>query len=392
MDEKEAWIALNAIPNVGSITFQRLLSKFGSASAIFSSSCEDITKLAGLNPKVAENIKKFDVSFFLKNELSLINRYKVEIILAKDSNYPGLLKEIYSYPLVLYIRGHLNPHPTTSIAIVGTRYPTGYGQNVAKKFGEELAKLKITVVSGLAKGIDTAAHLGTLCGGGYTIAVLGCGVNVAYPPENKNLMDQIIEKGAIISEFAMSKPPEKRNFPIRNRVISGLSIGTIVIEAASKSGSLITADYALDQGREVFALPGNINSQNSQGTNSLIKQGAKLVTGILDVLEEIAPQMINNLMDKPFPERNDKTGISQNNIEETVDSPTTQPFNHSTAQLSFSNDEKIIYQTLREHPLHIDEITRKTSLPVGKVLGFLTTLELKGAVEQVTANHFVRKC
>jgi DNA processing protein len=269
-----------------------------------------------------------------------------------------MLREIEDAPMVIYLKGDTQPQDRYAIAIVGSRKPTHYGESVAENISEELASMGFTIVSGMARGIDALSHKGALSAGGRTIAVLGSGLDVPYPSENKMLMDRIASSGCVISEFPPGTPPDKENFPRRNRLISGLSLGTLVIEATSESGSLITARYALEQGREVFAVPGNITSSTSEGTNELIKKGAILARKAEDIIEELAPVLKGYIRSK------DKVKVE------------------------VTEEEKNLCNLLSGEPKQIDIISRESGLPSSKVLGILLGLELKGAVRQTTGKRF----
>lgn len=281
-----------------------------------------------------------------------------------DETYPSRLKNIYDPPPVLYVRGQLRKEDEVAVAIVGSRKTSSYGRAMTERVSQELATRGVTIVSGMARGIDSVAHQGAISAGGRTIAVLGCGVDVVYPPENRNLFQDIIDHGAILSEFPMGSPPEGSHFPKRNRVISGLSVGVVVVEAGQRSGSLITANYALEQGRDVFAVPGNIGMASSRGTNQLIKQGAKLVESSQDILIEITPQWQK---------------------EDEITPPAKDPANH------LPEEERGLYGLLTETPIHIDEIIRESQLEPGRVMSLLLELELKGFVSQWPGRCFSRK-
>jgi DNA processing protein len=269
-----------------------------------------------------------------------------------------MLKETGDAPVMLYTKGAILPQDRFAIAIVGSRKLTHYGASVAEKISQDLALMGFTVVSGMARGVDSISHKGALRAGGRTIAVLGSGPDVPYPPENKTLLEKIAGSGSVISEFPPGTPPDKENFPRRNRLISGLSFGVLVIEASADSGALITARYALEQGREVFAVPGNITSPNSEGTNELIKRGALLTRKAEDIVEELAPVL------KGFIRARDKIKIE------------------------ITNEEKGICGLLSGEPKQIDIISRESGLPPSKALGILLGLELKGAVKQITGKRF----
>jgi DNA processing protein len=358
------WLALSLTPGVGSIFIKRLLDRFKTPEAIFRAPMKELLKIEGLGEKVAREIQKGPLEKVVERELSLLKEVGGKIITLKDEDYPRRLKDIYDPPGLLYVRGELRREDELAVAIVGSRKTSPYGRGITEKIGQDLARHGVTVVSGMARGIDSVAHMGTLQGGGRTIAVLGCGVDVIYPSENRNLFYQIIEHGAILSEFPMGSPPEGGHFPRRNRIISGLSIGVVIVQASAESGSLITASYALEQGREVFAVPGNIGAEGSRGTNQLIKEGAKLVESTEDILEEILPQW-----------RREK-GTTRKTETPVPDLP---------------EEEKVLYSLLGETPLHIDAIIRESQLDPGKVSSLLLNLELKGLISQWPGKYFSKK-
>jgi DNA processing protein len=284
------WLALNLTSGVGSTLFKRLLDRFKTPEAVFRAPVKELLKIEGLGEKVAEEIRKGPLEKAVEKELKLLKEIGGTIITLEDEAYPERLKAIYDPSPLLYVRGELKKEDALAISIVGSRKTSPYGRWITEKVSQDLARHGVTIVSGMARGIDSVAHWGAISGGGRTLAVLGCGVDVIYPRENRNLFGQIIDHGAILSEFPMGSPPEGSHFPKRNRMISGLSLGVVVVQADTGSGSLITAGYALEQGREVFAIPGNVGAEGSRGTNQLIKEGAKLVESSEDILEEILPQ------------------------------------------------------------------------------------------------------
>jgi len=358
------WLALTLTPGVGSILIKRLLDRFKTAESVFRAPLKELLKIEGLGEKVAGEIRKGPLEKAVKRELSLLEEVGGKIVTLKDDDYPKRLKDIYDPPALLYLRGELRREDELAIAIVGSRKTSPYGRWITEKIGEDLARHGITVVSGMARGIDSVAHKGALQGGGRTVAVLGCGVDVIYPSENRNLFYQIIEQGAILSEFPMASPPEGGHFPRRNRIISGLSFGVVIVQASAKSGSLITAGYALEQGREVFAVPGNVGAEGSRGTNQLIKEGAKLVESSEDILEEILPQW-----------RGEGEAVQK----------------AETPVPGLTEEEKILYGLLEETPLHIDAIIRESRWDPGKVSSLLLNLELKGLISQLPGKCFSKK-
>lgn len=294
----------------------------------------------------------------LKREWKLIKKDGVTVLPFYHEDYPESLKNIYDPPIVLYVKGDIAFKRSINIAFVGSRRASNYGMDMCRKLSLECGRIGITIVSGLARGIDSQAHKAALEAGGRTIAVLGSGLAHVYPPENKGLADKISESGAVVSEFPMETHPAARNFPIRNRVISGLSAGVVVVEAADKSGALITADCALEQGRDVFAVPGKAGSVTAAGVHRLIRTGAKLVERAEDILEELNPSLI--------PESKKIT-------------------------LRLSGAEKIIYDTLSDEPSHIDDITDRSKLATKDVIGLLTVLESKRLIKELPGKNFVSR-
>lgn len=358
------WLALSLTPGVGGILIKRLLDHFKTPEAVFQASMKELLQIEGLGEKVAKEIQKGPVEKKVEKELSLLGEVGGKMMTINDESYPTRLKEIYDPPPLLYVRGELKKEDELAVAIVGSRKTTPYGRWITEKMGQELARHGITIVSGMARGIDSLAHLGALSGGGRTVAVLGCGVDVVYPRENRNLFNKIIDRGAVLSEFPMGSPPEGGHFPRRNRIISGLSIGVVVVQAGMESGSLITANYALEQGREVFAVPGNVGSESSRGTHQLIKEGAKLVESSEDILEEILPQW-----------------KKEREVPDKAESPAWD----------LTEEERVLYDQLGETPLHIDVLIRESQFDPGKVSSLLLNLELKGLISQWPGKCFSKK-
>ncbi len=358
------WLALNLTPGIGSTLMRRLLDRFNTPEAVFHAPMKELSKIEGLGEKVAQEIRKGPLEKVVERELSLLREVGGRVITLKDEEYPKRLKDIYDPPALLYVRGALKKEDEFAISIVGSRKTTPYGRWFTEKVSQELARHGLTIVSGMARGIDSLAHWGAISGGGRTIAVLGCGVDVIYPSENRNLFAKMIDRGAILSEFPMGSPPEGGHFPRRNRIISGLSLGVVVVQASEKSGSLITAGYALEQGREVFAVPGNVGTESSRGTHRLIKEGAKLVESSEDILEEILPQWRGGRETTP------KVEIPRPDLTE---------------------EEKVLYELLSETPLHIDVMIRESRMDPGKVSSLLLNLELKGMISQWPGKCFSKK-
>ena len=365
------WIALKSIAGVGNITFPALVDRFGSLPAIFAAPVSKLNEIPGISKNIAAGIVGFNDWGKVKAELELIDKNEIKIITYQDELYPAKLMNIYDRPPFLYVRGNLNKNDI-NIAVVGSRLASTYGKYTTEKISRELALKGLTIVSGMARGIDSVAHRGALTAHGRTIAVLGSGLDVIYPPENKKLFTDIIQNGAVISEFPPGTPPLSANFPTRNRIISGMSYGVVIVEAGEKSGSLITARLALEQGREVFAVPGSIDSAGSRGTNKLIKQGAKLIENIDDILEEIFPQFDGTIVLKP-------PSVSNSGV-----------IAAKPAEILSTVDQKII-SYISGSRVHIDDLISSTGLSSADILGALTTLELKGIIQQHSGKFFSLK-
>ncbi len=356
------WVGLSSIPGVGRATFRKLVKQFGSPEQALNASRKDLLAVAGVSRKVVEAMDSFAWREQAERELDKASDAGVSLITADSSEYPGCLKNIPDPPLYLYVKGALKPGDERAVAIVGTRKPTHYGTSVTHRLASELAFAGFTVVSGMARGIDTQAHSGALAAKGRTIAVLGCGIDVAYPPENRELMERISSCGAVVTENPFGTKPEAGYFPARNRVISGLARGTVIIEASNDSGSLITARYSLEQNRKLFAVPGNIGSPTSRGTNSLIKGGALLVERTEDILSALGTQQRGR-----------------------VPGATTRPLPALTPE------EEIVLKCVTTEPKHIDVIMAESRTSPGKLSGVLVKLELKGLAKQLAGKYFVRE-
>ncbi|MEW5948957.1 MAG: DNA-processing protein DprA [Thermodesulfobacteriota bacterium] len=372
MDDLYYWMALHLIPGIGGVTYRQLIKVFGTPEEVFKAKETELTAIKGIRSATIEAIRNIASKERAAQELKLIRKYGVRILTFQDGAYPQNLANIYDAPALLYIKGNLSEADTFSVAVVGSRHATYYGQKAAEGLCRSLAGHGLTIVSGMARGIDTAAHLGALRGKGRTIAVLGSGLDIVYPEENKDLYHRIIENGAVISEYPLGTPPEPKNFPIRNRIISGLALGTVIVEATGKSGSLITANLALEQGREVFAVPGSINSLRSTGTHKLIKQGAKLVESAEDIVEELRP--LKKFSPGPVLQGKKTTNCPPACIPRDI-----------------LPEERDILALVEEYPQHIDELVRRGNLVVQKVSSILLNLELKGLVQQLPGKLFVRK-
>lgn len=360
MNDLQALVSLNIIPQIGSVRLEALLKSFQSPQNIFQASFDDLAQVVG--QKIAQNIISFDPRL-TENDLVLAGRAGAKVVTLFDPEYPQALKEIPGRPIVLYILGQILAQDNLALGIVGSRRASLYGLNSARIFAQELASCGVTIVSGLARGVDTYAHRGALKVKGRTIAVMGSGFSHIYPQENLELAKEIASSGAVISEFSMEAAPLACNFPRRNRLISGLSRGVLVTEAARNSGALITADFALEQGREVFALPGRIDSEGSTGTNYLLKQGAKLVTCCADIFEEL------DLV---------PAGRKEENI--------------STAgqKTECSVDVGLLYDYIGREPVAIDELIERSALSTQQVLSAVLQLQFKKLIRELPGKQFMR--
>jgi DNA processing protein len=367
-DKLKYWLALKSIAGIGNIVFPALIDNFGTLQAIFSASAAQLQAAPGITKKAAAGIAGFKDWDVIKKDLELIENAGIDIVTYQDELYPAKLLDIYDRPPFLYVKGKLK-NDDVNISIVGSRLASTYGKYTTERISRDLALRGVTIVSGLARGIDSAAHRGALTAQGRTIAVLGTGLDIIYPPENKKLFAAICENGAVVSEFPLSTPPRACNFPARNRIISGMSYGVVVVEAGEKSGSLITARLALEQGREVFAVPGTIDSAGSRGTNKLIKQGAKLIENTDDILEEILPQLEKTKIPEALSVSSEETCIVKNN--ENLNSIDRQIIAH-----------------LSNNRLHIDELIAITNVAPGDILSSLMKLELNGLIKQYPGKFF----
>lgn len=351
------WIGFNIVPGIGSARFQMLLDHFGDLESAWYANAKDLGK-AGLDRRAIRNLLDVRHRLDLDHEMAKVERAGVAVYTWDHPSYPSLLSHIHHPPPVLYVKGTLRSEDEWAVSVVGTRRATVYGREAARLLAGDLARNGVTVISGLARGIDTHAHKAALDAGGRTIAVLGCGIDVVYPAENAKLAQAIVEHGALVTEYALGTPPESSNFPPRNRIISGLSLGTVVVEAGEGSGALITADYALEQGRDVFAVPGNIFHRGARGTNRLIQQGAKPVLAVEDILEELNLTMISQHQE----------------VRQII------PENETEAQL---------LSHLSAEPVHIDDLQQGSGLPITVVSSTLALMELKGLIRQVGGMNYV---
>jgi len=353
------WVWLNSLPGIGARKGGQLIEYFGEPEIIWHLDRGELSKAPFVTPLMMNQLLDINLRQEVDRIMERIQKNGISVITVKDYSYPCYLKNIHDPPIVLYAKGSLS-NADKCIAIVGSRRATSYGLNTAEKLSESLAQCGITVVSGMARGIDSYAHRGALKGRGKTVAVMGCGLDKPYPPENRDLMLRITENGAAISEYPPGTPPLQANFPARNRIISGMCLGVVVIEAGERSGSLITADFALEQGRDVFAVPGNVNSYNSRGTNKLIKEGAKVVTCVQDILEEI----------------NEGWYVASDGMPGDGTGKKTKP-------RQLDSEERLIFDCLEAEPLHIDVLAQKSGLRINTLNSLLVMMELKGIVQQL---------
>lgn len=379
------WIALRSVRGIGNLGFLSLLESFKSPREAFLASYDELIAVPGIGSKTASHIKSFQNWRKSEQELNQLNSLDIQVITFHDECYPELLKNIYDPPPLLYVKGTLTDEDL-NIALVGSRMASTYGLYTTERLSRELALNGITVVSGMARGIDSAAHRGALAGRGRTLAVLGCGLDIIYPPENKNLYEEITASGAVISEFAPGTPPNASNFPLRNRIISGLSLGVVVVEANERSGSLITARIALEQGREVFAVPGSIDSRRSRGSHKLIKEGAKLIENVGDILEDILPQ-IERGDQEAVPDRSPEKAATAERVHFTGKSLKTSEL----PEYPFSENEERIFSILTDKPIHLDAIIEKSGLNVTETLNSLLHLELYDEILQLPGKLYQRK-
>lgn len=365
MTDRDCCILLNSVPGLGTPSLRRLLEGLGSYAAVFKASEKELTQAGGIRNSLAQKIIKAARNpGIVEDELKSCARLGCEIVTREDEAYPLMLRLIVDPPLALYIKGKWQVPPGCAIAVVGSRGASFYGKEMAGRLSYDLALRGVTIVSGLARGIDAASHAGALKASGKTLAVLGSGLGCLYPPEHEALAERIAESGAVLSEYPMMTQPVPYNFPRRNRIISGLSLGVVVVEASAKSGALITADCALEQGREVFAVPGPANSVTSQGTHRLLKQGARLVTSVEDIIEEL--------------------GLTV----ETAARPSEKP--QKAAAGYFSDEEKRMLALISDEPCAIDSLIEKSGKEPSQAASLLVKLELKGKIRQLPGKYFVQ--
>ncbi|MCK4857855.1 MAG: DNA-processing protein DprA [candidate division Zixibacteria bacterium] len=359
-DPRFFWLALKTVPQIGTVRYNVLIKKFGSPKAALDALPSELKQLPDFGEKVIASLKSEIDYQEASQQLDILKKSEARLVTILDEEYPAALKQIYDPPPYLLAKGELKAENSQAVAIVGSRVCTVYGRQIAEKLAAGLAEVGLTIVSGLARGIDSIAHRAAIGAGGHTIAVLGCGLNVYYPPENKSLYQQIAESGAVITEFPFGTKPEKYNFPFRNRIISGLSQGVIVVEAGRASGALSTAHHALEQNREVFAVPGNISSPASHGANELLKQGAILTTSVADVLLAL--------------------GLD----------PSQKRKKPAAAVDKLPEAERKVYNLLTDQPLQVDNISESLDQPVAEVLALLLSLEMADLVRQLPGKLFLR--
>jgi len=357
MNEKHYWLGFNLVKGIGAVRLRALKDYFGDLEKAWEATSPQLRE-TGLSAKIVENIIKIRSSVNLENYYKNLLSNGITVVISDEDNYPNRLKEIDQPPPVLYIRGEIVEDDFWAVAVVGTRRVTAYGRQVTDELASYLAQNGITVISGMARGVDAIAHQSAIRAGGRTIAVLGSGVDRIYPPEHRSLSDQIIDQGAMLSDYAPGTPPDSSNFPPRNRIISGLSMAVVVVEAAETSGALITANFAGDQGRDVFAVPGNIFAPQSKGTNRLIQQGAHPLLSGRDLLDNLNLTRVNE----------------QRIIRRVMPTDTT---------------EANVLNVLGREPKHVDEIRSQTGLPIESVSAALVMMELKGMVQQVGGMNYI---
>jgi DNA processing protein len=348
---------------LGGVALQGLIAAFGSAAKAWAASPEALRQVSGIGPAIAEAMRRFPWERMLRQDQARVDQAGLTTIVWGDPDYPPRLQAVASAPPVLYVRGRLTPEDEAAVAVVGSRRATAYGEEMARELARELGRRGLTIVSGLARGIDAAAHRGAIEVGGRTVAVLGCGLDQIYPPEHRELADGVAGSGALLSEFPLGAPPLRPHFPRRNRVISGLSLGVVVVEAGVESGALITAHHALEQGREVFAVPGRVHARYSEGCNRLIKAGAKLVETWEDVLVELVPNLKRSARSRP------------------AEPPPPE----------LSADERLVFDLLNGGPQHIDAIIVGSGLGGGRAASVLVGLEMKGVIRQLKGKVFERQ-
>lgn len=361
-------MALNMIDHVGPVRLRQLLQHFDDPPAILGASRDTLNRVPGIGPDTAESIARWQESVDLGAELRRIEEYGCHVLMQEDAEYPPALRQIYDPPIVLYVKGQLTGGEKNSVAMVGSRRTTPYGIETARRLAYQLAYLGVTIVSGGARGIDTAAHQGALRAKGRTVTVLGNGINIVFPPENGALFEQIAAQGAVVTQFPFNRRADKQSFPIRNRIVAGMTLGTVVVEANLASGALITANMAIENGRQVFAVPGRIDSPQSKGCHDLIKKGAKLCEGAEDVLTEF---------EYLFPRSNRPVSPSETGALPAL-------------ALALSEHEQAVYDAVGTEERTVDDIIHQSGLPASTVAVALLSLEMKRLLRQLPGRIFTR--
>ncbi len=390
LNATEAYLALNLLPKIGPIRVRRLMERFASPQSILSASIRELSLVPGIGSEMASQIFGWEDRIDLVEEKRRIAEHGIRLLTLDDSTYPEALRQIHDPPFLLYMKGTITPADAAAVAVVGSRRTTHYGREQAKKLSFQLAKAGFTIVSGLARGIDTAAHEASLAAGGRTLAVLGSGIGNVYPPENQSLADRIAEHGAVLSEFPVLYVPDKQSFPLRNRIVAGLCQGLLVVEAPAWSGALITANQALEQGRSVFAVPGPIDRPTSEGCHRLIQQGATLVCSAEDVVEELG-LAINTL---PLDYGEGKTqGTAENSssgerasLHNKAESPPQTP----VRQIELSDLERRMLDRLEQGNATIDDLAAAGGTHAGLASAALLQLEMKRLVRQLPGKTFAK--
>lgn len=359
MESREAFIALNMIEGIGPIRLRNLLERFGDPESVLTATKSHLTQVNGIGEDVADRITDWESTVKLDQELKSIEDFGCRVVTQSDEEYPALLREIYDPPVVLYVRGELSSRDKNGICMVGSRQTTHYGIETTRKLSYQLAYAGVTVVSGGARGIDTAAHQGALSAKGRTIAVLGTGINLVYPPENRDLFERIVENGSVMTQFPFNRPGDRQSFPIRNRIVAGMTQGCVVVEASLNSGALITTKFANDYGRQVFAVPGRIDSPRSKGCHELIKNGAKLCESAEDILDEF---------EYIFPASNRPPSAA-----ETGELP----------GIDLTDEEARILDLLQKGSLNVDDVIRQCGLTASKANVVLLGLQMKKLIRQL---------
>ncbi len=365
MKDKAYWLWLDQVSGLGARRVKKLLDYFKEAKGIWQADKEQLKSVEGIGEQISQKIIASREEFDFKHQLQQLSKFNVKVVTLSDKCYPKLLKEIYDPPPILYYRGDLSEMQSPCIAVVGSRKCTSYGRKAARNLARELAAKGLPVVSGLARGIDSAGHRGAL-ESGLTYAILGSGLDTIYPPEHEQLAAKISRQGAVLTPFPLGEEPRRQNFPARNRIISGLARGVVVVEAAQKSGSLITANYALDQGREVFAVPGDITRRQSKGTNDLLKTGAKLVESVEDIIEELTMVCSER-------EHQQLNFRSQNKSE---------------AEISLSEEAEQVYSLLSSQPQQFESLLAELEVGPNQLNSILLNLEVQGLVNRLPGRKF----